>query len=77
MTEQDADETDQCINCGESFGAEIGWDDLPKGGSYVEVTWNPEDEPSFVVANTRRYCSVECLKDDASELPDHALGGGS
>ena len=45
-----ADSADtKCSNCGEPFGYEIGWDDPPKGEGHIEVTWNPADEPSFVV----------------------------
>lgn len=62
-------ESENCAACGDEFGFEPGWDDPPKGEGYIEVTWNPADEPPFVVGVTRRYCSVECLEDDAEEHP--------
>lgn len=65
--------TDRCSNCDESFGWEIGWDDPPKGKGYIEVTWNPAGEPSFVVGETRRYCSIDCMQEDAGK---HPFGGG-
>lgn len=72
MTEnnqEDGVEGDSCSNCGESFGYEIGWDDPPKGKGHIEVLWNPADEPSFVVGETRRYCSIACLKADRDDFP--------
>lgn len=59
---------DVCSNCDDPFGYEIGWDDPPKGEEHIEVTFNPADEPSYVVGEIRRYCSVECLKEEADEI---------
>lgn len=66
--------TDQCSHCGEDFGYEIGWDDPPEGEGHIEVTWNPDDQPSYVVGETRRYCSPACLQEEIDELPFKAGG---
>jgi hypothetical protein len=68
------DMSDECSNCGTNFGYEIGWDEPPKGDGHIEVTWNPADEPSFVVGETRHYCSAKCLIQDSEA---HPFGGGS
>lgn len=65
--------TDACSNCGDSFGYEIGWDDPPEGDGYIEVTWNPADEPAFTVGETRRFCSLQCLRAD-DRVPVFATG---
>lgn len=56
--------TDICSQCGEKFSYEVGWDDPPEGAGHIKATWNPPDKPSFVVGETRTYCSVECLQAD-------------
>lgn len=61
--------TERCGNCEESLGYDADWDDPPKGEGHIEVTWNPADEPSFVVGETRYYCSPECLLSDLDALP--------
>jgi hypothetical protein len=68
------DQGDTCSNCGEEFGFDIGWDDPPEGDGYIEVTWNPADEPSFVVGETHKFCSFECLNED-DKVPAFANGG--
>lgn len=66
---------DTCTNseCSTEFGYEIGWDDPPKGEGHITATFNPEDEPSFVVSEERYYCSPQCLLDDAE---NHPFNGG-
>lgn len=61
--------SDSCSNCSKDFGYEIGWDDPPKGEGHIEVVFNPEDEPSYVVGETRHYCSINCLEEDTEEIP--------
>ena len=60
---------DSCSHCDEEFGYEVGWDDPPKGEGHIQVTWNPADKPSFVVGETRKYCSIECLTQDSDSHP--------
>ena len=35
--------SDNCLNCEEPLGYEVGWDDPPKGEGHITVTFNPED----------------------------------
>jgi hypothetical protein len=73
---------ESCSHCGSEFGYEPGWDDPPEGEGHIEVTWNPDDEPSFVVSETRKYCSLTCVEADAENHPfengteEAADGGG-
>jgi len=60
---------DQCSNCDESLGYEVGWDDPPEGEGHIEVEWNPTGEPSYVVGEIRLYCSVQCLQQETQRLP--------
>ncbi len=58
-------------NCDTEFDYDAsGFDDPPEGNGHITVTYNPADEPSFVVAATRHYCSVACLQAD-DEVPDY------
>lgn len=61
--------SDSCNNCGESFDYDIEWDDPPKGEGHIKITWNPRDEPPFVVGETREYCSLNCVHEDADNHP--------
>jgi len=61
--------SDNCSNCEEPLGYEVGWDDPPKGEGHITVTFNPEDEPAYVVGEERNYCSIPCLVEDAEDLP--------
>lgn len=69
--------SDCCSHCGEGFGYEPGWDDPPKGEGHIEVTFNPADEPSYIVGEMRNYCSVECLLAELDELPFNEPDGGT
>jgi hypothetical protein len=64
--------SDTCSCCGESFGYDTNWDDIPEGEGRIEVKFNPADEPSFVVEECRQYCSRECMNND---WDNHQLGG--
>ena len=58
-------------DCDTVFDYDVGgFDDPTEGNGHIEVTYNPADEPSFVVADTRYYCSVSCLLAD-DEVPDY------
>ena len=61
--------TDKCKTCGGEIGYDTGFDDPPEGEGHIEAVWNPSDEPSYVVGASRLYCSINCLVDDADELP--------
>jgi len=61
--------SDDCSYCGEDFGYDSDWDDIPKGDGHIEARFNPENEPGFVVEETRRYCDVDCLVADSDEHP--------
>lgn len=60
---------DEYSACGADFGYEIGWDDPDVGTGHIEVKWNPENEPGFVVSETRHYCSVGCVQEYEENIP--------
>ncbi|WP_135829989.1 hypothetical protein [Halorussus halobius] len=63
-----------CSNedCDEEFSYDAGFDDPPEGAGHIEVTHNPPDDPSWMVAETFHYCSVSCLREDG-RAPDYLL----
>lgn len=72
------EEGDDCSNpeCDGTLGYDAGWDDPPKGEGHITATFNPEDEPSFVVSEERTYCSVGCLIEDADNHPFKVTADG-
>lgn len=64
----------ECSNgdCEETFGYDAAMSDPPEGEGHIEAVFNSEDGPSYLVNETRYYCSVACLQADAD---NHPFGG--
>jgi len=61
--------SNECSNCESEFDYDTGWDDPPKGKGHITATFNPEDEPGFVVSEERHYCDINCLLEDSEDMP--------